>query len=389
MLDLNKAIIFRIPRMISCNIPVFPAQAIGVISNYLLQNGIETYAYDLCDILGKRNAYNLYSKIYTDIPENENHIINDNREYDSYFDIIRNNIDFMNFSLVLISQEGDAESSLASILLSRYIKSHKQEMVIICGEPLEQTDYLAELKRNSKLDSIDFIVKGHNLESAVKIINSMKNGKGFTDIPAIIYYDRNKKQVVETTFHEKPQILDILNYDNLNLEYYKIHLSDHLPKRYISNQNDKMLLFPFKFIHGCPNHCAFCTSSFSKSLKHLNPEDVVRILKEMINKYKTNYFMFLNDTLNINYDYLDELCDRIIQFGIRIFWSDCVNARYFDKKLLFKMRKAGAVKLYFGLESGSDRMLELFKKGVSTSDILQCLRWSHEAGGMLSRRTGT
>ncbi len=223
-------------------------------------------------------------------------------------------------------------------------------------------------------------MKLNYIENIMTIIRCIEEDKVLPEMPSIIYYDREKSKIIETPGIREIHRLGRLDFNNFNLAYYKLYLSDYIPARFVSKNEERMLLLPFSFIFGCPNKCAFCGESSNNVIDYLKPRDVVKVINELILKYKTHYFMFLNNTLNINYDYVDELCERIIDGGIDIRWSDCVHFRNLDKKILFKMKKAGAAKLVFGLETASNKMLEFCQKGTTSQEAKMCLEWSHEAG---------
>jgi hypothetical protein len=89
---------------------------------------------------------------------------------------------------------------------------------------------------------------------------------------------------------------------------------------------------------------------------------------------------FINSNFNDNYAYADRLCDGMIKGRFGFLWSDCANLRRVDEALLGKMRRAGAIKLTFGMETGSPRMLRHIRKGTTVEKIERYLRASHGLG---------
>jgi hypothetical protein len=140
------------------------------------------------------------------------------------------------------------------------------------------------------------------------------------------------------------------------------------------------LLLPFKFIRGCPHECAFCTMSNNKIMFVLDPAAVASYLKELQEEHHPTGFFFLSDTLNISKRYVNELCDAIIENKTEILWSDCARADNLDKETLFKMRRAGCIRLIFGIETASTRLLKSMCKGISVRKLEDTLKWADEAG---------
>ncbi|MFC1888744.1 B12-binding domain-containing radical SAM protein [Thermodesulfobacteriota bacterium] len=141
-----------------------------------------------------------------------------------------------------------------------------------------------------------------------------------------------------------------------------------------------VLMLPYLFVQGCVNNCIFCTNSGVKKF-HIKPvSEVVSDLEAISEEFDAHSFFFLNSGVNPSYKYIDELCDAILERGLKIRWSDCVNFTHMDRKLLKKLSRAGAMRLIFGLECASERMLRYIGKHVPADKTLEILRMSHENG---------
>ncbi|MBU1864180.1 MAG: radical SAM protein [Candidatus Omnitrophica bacterium] len=384
----RNALLFAIPykiefssaRVLPLTVPM-PPQSIGVIYNYLKNNNIKTRVYDVVHAMGRDQIYEWRHRVYQDSVNVKRCIENEGSDYDVFFEKLGGKEFFEQFGLILLSiHDSSVEGSLLALLLSSYIKRLTKNTIIILGGEIEQTDYVSNLIRMRKVRAIDVVVKGHHIENIVRIVECIENNKDFSEIPAVLYYDKKKDAFIERDNIPKSQTLGPLDFGNLNLDYYKIPLTHFLPKKYVVKNEKRMLVIPYTFIYGCPHRCAFCANSINTRMNYLPPSEVVKVVGEIKRKYKTSYFMFLNNTLNFSYDYVNELCDLIIKAQLDIVWSDCVSMHNLDRKLLIKMRKAGAARLIFGLETGSDRLLKFCDKGITAQDAAQCFEWSHEAG---------
>jgi len=386
MKKVDEVVIFRVPNDVHSYHTMFPSQGVAIICDFLLKNSIIPSVYDIVDLLGKQGCRELSDSIRS-IGNKENLVLEDYLDVDGkfagYFNNIISKVNLSRFPIVLISVESVSPiSTIVAVLLGKYIKKLNNEILIILGgESVDMMSCSAELFRNRKLNSsIDFIVKINYIENIMTIIRCFESGRSLPEMPSIIYYDRDKDKIVETQGIQEIHRLGKLDFSNFNLAYYSLYMPDYLPGSLVHKDKERMLLLPFSFIYGCPNRCAFCSESVSKTLYYLKPIEVVKVLDELIRKYNTHYFMFLNNTLNINYDYMDELCERIIESGMHITWSDCVHFKNLEKKILLKMKKAGAAKLIFGLETGSNKMLKFCQKGITSQEAKIRLKWSHEAG---------
>jgi hypothetical protein len=146
-------------------------------------------------------------------------------------------------------------------------------------------------------------------------------------------------------------------------------------------RGDRELVVPYSFISTCSGSCAFCANDASVPS---NCKSVDQVLGELaaLKAAGVTALYFINSNFNDNYSYAARLCDGMIKNRFGFLWSDCANLRRIDESLLRKMRLAGAIKLTFGMETGSDRMLKYIRKGITVEKIERYLRASHRLGIM-------
>lgn len=114
---------------------------------------------------------------------------------------------------------------------------------------------------------------------------------------------------------------------------------------------------------GCPYKCAFCINSTSKSkVRFRNVDSVINEIKEIIFLYNYKAFIFYDDTFTINPN-LDELLEKIKELNI-IFRCNG-NTRKDTQKTFKKLYDAGCREICFGIESGSQLILDKIEKKVT------------------------
>lgn len=165
------------------------------------------------------------------------------------------------------------------------------------------------------------------------------------------------------------------DFSGLPIDLYKYKVEEN---RF--GPTKKILVLPYAFGFGCINGCAFCPNSYKPMYKYKNPETVVEELKFLKKKYKTNFFLFLNDNFNPTYEYATKLAKSFIEEGLNIYWLDCVNLRFCDQKLIEILREAGAVEFVIGVESGSQKVLDYVNKGIEISKIKKLIEFSYSKG---------
>ncbi|MDD5656619.1 MAG: radical SAM protein [Elusimicrobia bacterium] len=139
------------------------------------------------------------------------------------------------------------------------------------------------------------------------------------------------------------------------------------------------LLVSYRFETTCRGACAFCDNDPAR------PSDrrgVARIVSDLLalRRLGATGIVFRNPSFNNDYRFADALCDAMIEARLGLPWSDYANLRELDERLLRKMRRAGAVRLDFGMETASNRLLRYIRKGITRQNAERYLRLSHKLG---------
>lgn len=211
------------------------------------------------------------------------------------------------------------------------------------------------------------------LEGLLRYLNN--ENVALEDIDGLAYKKKGSIQVNELCHHRGKQVIPP-DFDGLPLDLYRAGM--YYP--FLEGEAKTMLVLPFQFNRGCPNNCAFCKESADSRWYSEPPEEVARGLDVLAKKYKTPYFFFLNNEFNTTYAYAAAVCDEILEAGVTVYWTDCVRFNNMDKELLQKMKSSGAVRLIWGLESGSPRISQMIHKRIDLDASETILRLSHELG---------
>lgn len=175
-----------------------------------------------------------------------------------------------------------------------------------------------------------------------------------------------------------PNLVDQFRYSGLQI-MKRFRFDEELLLRFSRYENDRIVVLPHIFVRGCNAPCGFCGDAYNP----IKGEDIIQTvegLKFLSETYNCKHFHFLNTQINSVYQYCDAFCDAVIAAKLNIFWSDCCNLRFLDERLLEKLRRAGAMRLVFGVESPEDEMLKYIHKGVTVAKIERLLKASHDFG---------
>ncbi len=175
-----------------------------------------------------------------------------------------------------------------------------------------------------------------------------------------------------------PALVDRFRYSGAQI-MKRSRFDRELMLRFSRFENDRIAILPHIFVTGCNAPCGFCAYAYKK-IRGEHVAETVAGLKWLSETYECRNFHFLNTQINSVYEYADTFCDEVIRQDLNILWSDCCNLRMLDERLLDKMRRAGAMRLVFGVEAPEDEMLRYIRKGVNVAKVERLLRASHELG---------
>ncbi len=120
----------------------------------------------------------------------------------------------------------------------------------------------------------------------------------------------------------------------------------------------------------CPYECAFCQPTvkkmFGNTMRRRSQENIIEELKYLKKKYRINAFQIYDDIFLIDNNYVSEFCERMIEEDLNLMWTCHARANIpLDDKLIEKMRAAGLRSVGIGIESGSQRILNMYNKRIN------------------------
>ena len=230
-----------------------------------------------------------------------------------------------------------------------------------------------------KTRAIDYYISGFGEIPLDMLLNYLDGNKKNTDlklIPGLCYLENSETRTNPyELFHETVVPL----FDGLPLKLYQWQPKTELLKNKFITENDRLVL-PFQTSTGCPFNCAFCESSSMNKVSIMPPQTVAKSLEYFKHQYHCHTFFFVDNSLNARPGYVEELCDEIIKRRLNIQWMDSGCVKGMGKDTLLKMREAGCIRIVWGLESGSKRILKFINKPTSLENASKVFHLANEAG---------
>jgi radical SAM superfamily enzyme YgiQ (UPF0313 family) len=258
-----------------------------------------------------------------------------------------------------------------ALTLGKLLKEKFDATIIIGGDVHKEV-----VKKLLRTNFIDCAIWGESTEE--KLINfceMFELGVELKKIPGIVFSEYGK--IVCNPFPgERKSIPPRPDFDGLPLRLYKPTIKCTIDGESIDYS---ILVLPYFFIHGCPYGCAFCPDALG-GWAAKKPEKVVEDLRMLSKKYRTRYFFFINTNINPTRNYAEKLVSTLIKEDLNLIWSDCASFQNMDKILLQKLRCGGAIRLVWGLESASPKILHYIRKPIPVDYAISMLKGAHRLG---------
>ena len=135
-------------------------------------------------------------------------------------------------------------------------------------------------------------------------------------------------------------------------------------------------------IRGCPYNCAFCETKkiWGSKCRAFSPSRVVDELNHLVDKYGTKGIYFVGDNFTINKKRTIALSREIKKAKLDIQWVCDTRVDLVSRELLKEMKAGGCQTVWFGVESGSPRVLKKINKQITIQQAIDAFKLCKEEG---------
>ncbi len=214
---------------------------------------------------------------------------------------------------------------------------------------------------------LDIVIRKEGENTIVDLVQKIKAGKSYDNVLGITY--RKDGKIVRTP--DRPYIEDL---DSLPFP------ARHLwPMEKFNEYEDVMYL---AMSRGCVYWCEFCCTvrMHGRQYRMRSAKNVVDELEVLYKNYGKNKFTFCDDAFTVDKEKVKDICNEIHKRNLKIEWNCGTRVDMLTKDLLVIMKEAGCVSVWFGVESGTQQMLDAMKKGITPELTIEVLGWVREVG---------
>lgn len=198
----------------------------------------------------------------------------------------------------------------------------------------------------------DAVVVGEGESTAVEAVQALQGDMAAEKVKGLVYLDNDGK-----SRHTEPRPL-IENLDDLPRPAR--HLVD--PLNYGPPRNPFLYTDIFSS-RGCPAKCSYCAGSlFGKKFRFRSARSVLDEIFYLNKTFDTTHFHFVDDAMTMDRARVEQICEGLIQSGLKITWSMMTRIDTVNEELLALVARAGCVQIDYGVESGNPETLRKIHK---------------------------
>lgn len=221
----------------------------------------------------------------------------------------------------------------------------------------------------TEYSNLDIYIIGTTLSVVGNLIECISENGDLGDVGGIAY--RSKDNIIKITDKVDSEI----KFNDLPMPAYGL-LSSFKPYYLIDP-----FISPYALLYvgkGCPFGCTYCNVAKTK-YSGRSAENIIKELKILKKMGNVKYVWFFDESFTINRKRVTEVCERILEEDIDIKWFCDSRVELVDEELLKIMRKSGCIGISYGVESGSQKILNNMNKGNTVEQAKNALIWTRKA----------
>lgn len=254
-----------------------------------------------------------------------------------------------------------------AIEISRSIKRESREIPIVWGG-LHPTIFPYHVL---KKDYVDYIIAGEGEYPVLELLEHLlkKEGK-LEDIKNLGYKENGEIRL-------NPQ-RDFIDLDRLPLPAWDlVDIEKYYQQKFYSNR-----AITLNTSRGCPFRCSFCYNQAvnKRRWRGMSAEKILEHMRHLHSTYGIHGFQVYDDDFDANKKRLKEFCNLLLKKKEGFSWQHFSRVNYAREEILKLEKKAGCKLIEYGIESGSQRLLDFIQKDQTISQIKEAFAICRRVG---------
>lgn len=249
---------------------------------------------------------------------------------------------------------------------ARVVKETLPDSIVVMGGYHPTFNFIETLED----ENVDIVIRGEGEYIMLNLVQALENQSSLHDVKGIVFEDKNSKEIVVNPEAPLIQDLDELPFPALNLlpmkKYRLLDMDTHMTTMITTR--------------GCPMQCSFCSSAamHGKKIRERSVENIVDEIEYLKTNYDIDTIAFMDDTFTLKKRKVMAICDEILKRNIEIMWGCTSRVDTLDEKLLKKMKEAGCITIFIGVESADQQQLDNMCKNTTIAKIENAFKIAHK-----------
>jgi radical SAM superfamily enzyme YgiQ (UPF0313 family) len=200
---------------------------------------------------------------------------------------------------------------------------------------------------------IDVICRGEAERTGPELLAALRGGGDLAGIAGLSFRSSSRPGILHTPDRPRLADLDAIPFP----AFEKVDLGRYAGYGMMTSR-------------GCPYPCTFCSvapvwnhESYSRS-----PRNIVDEMEYLHREAGVELFLFQDEFFVSGKQQVMEFCRELDRRRLEVQWKAFGRVNLVDEEMMRAMAAAGCVELRFGIESGSDRVLQEIKKGFTAAE---------------------
>jgi len=226
-----------------------------------------------------------------------------------------------------------------------------------------------------RISELDFVIRGEGEVALGQLLSKLNEGTGARNTPGLCY--RTPAGIIENPPGPLLHLNDVKPVWGglegvLDLQRYAATAPNDSPRKSVYIEAGR----------GCPFDCSFCATApfWERRYRVKGIDCIIAEMRHLYEEYRYDTFMLVHDLLTADRRFVGDFCDALFSARLPVEWTANHRADIDLGTLAPKMRSAGCLSVFMGIESASDRIQKEVRKGLTRQQIMSTVNSLRDVG---------
>lgn len=248
-----------------------------------------------------------------------------------------------------------------TIRIAQAVKAARPDSIVLLGGPQAS---VVDLQTLAAFRFVDFVIRGEAELALPVFLDELANERKLSRVPSLSYRWQSKPR-------RNPGAPVLEDLDSIPLPAY--HLVGGLRGATKAS---------LELGRGCPFACTFCSTNdfFRRRFRLRSPNRVLSDMRALAAAYGVREFELVHDMFTVDRRRVEAFCEAMLASGEAFRWACSARTDCVDEELLALMSRAGCMRIFFGVETGSPKLQKIIDKHLDLDWAEQIIITTEQLG---------